>query len=154
MIFFTIFSGAIICDCQTVNVISNKDGQGTYQKLGYVNGRTSWNSSTGDAVWYSQTYEGWFFGSMDWIGQDVAFLLTYWTGNDSCPYNISDDKWLYYDWGSWSWEYVNVGDVSIECLAGKFDKYFCKIKDLLMFIYPIFVLILSSFDTFKIVSKF
>ena len=149
MIFFTIFSDAIICDCQTVNVISNKDGQGTYQKLGYVNGRTSWNSSTGDAVWYSQTYEGWFFGSMDWIGQDVAFLLTYWTGNDSCPYNISDDKWLYYDWGSWSWEYVNVGDVSIECLSGKFDKYFCKIKDLLMFIYPIFVLILSSFDTIK-----
>ena len=143
------FSDAIICDCQTVNVISNKDGQGTYQKLGYVNGRTSWNSSTGDAVWYSQTYEGWFFGSMDWIGQDVAFLLTYWTGNDRCPYNIPDDKWLYYDWGSWSWEYVNVGDVSIECLSGKFDKYFCKIKDLLMFIYPIFVLILSSFDTIK-----
>ena len=149
MISFTIFSDAIICDCQTVNVISNKDGQGTYQKLGYVNGRTSWNSSTGDAVWYSQTYQGWFFGSMDWIGQDVAFLLTYWTGNDSCPYNISDDKWLYYDWGSWSWEYVNVGDVSIECLSGKFDKYFCKIKDFLMFIYPIFILILSSFDTIK-----
>ena len=143
------FSDAIICDCQTVNVISNKGGEGTYQKFGYVNGRTSWNSSTGDAVWYSQTYEGWFFGSMDWIGQDVGFLLTYWTGNDSCPYNIPDDKWLYYDWGSWSWAYVNVGDVSIECLSGKFDKYFCKIKDFLMFIYPIFILILSSFDTIK-----
>ena len=121
MIFFTIFSDAIICDCQTVNVISNRGGEGTYQRLGYVNGRTSWNSSTGSAVWYSQNYQGWLFGHMYSLGQDAlnAFLKTS-AGNDSCPYNISDDKWLYYDWGSWSWEYVNVGDVSIECLSGKF----------------------------------
>ena len=118
---FTIFSDAIICDCQTVNVISNKDGQGTYQKLGYVNGRTSWNSSTGDAVWYSQNYQGWFFGSIDWIGQDMAFLLTFWTGNNSCFYNISGDQWQYYDSGASAWTYVNVGDVSIQCLSGNFE---------------------------------
>ena len=116
MIFFTIFSDAIICDCQTVNVISNKDGQGTYQKLGYVNGRTSWNSSTGDAVWYSQNYQGWFFGNMDYLGQDMTFLFTM-AGNDSCFYNISGDQWLYHTDPS-GWTYVNVGDVSMKCLTG------------------------------------
>ena len=115
------FSDAIICDCQTVNVISNKGGEGTYQKFGYVNGRTSWNSSTGDAVWYSQNYQSWLFGSVDWIGQDMASLLTFGTGNNSCFYNISGDQWLYYDSGASAWTYVNVGDVSIQCLSGKFE---------------------------------
>ena len=59
------FSDAIICDCQTVNVISNKGVGGTYQKLGYVNGQASWNSSTGYAVWYSQNFKA---GLLDiWI---------------------------------------------------------------------------------------
>ena len=118
------FSDAIICDCQTVNVISNKGGEGTYQKFGYVNGRTSWNSSTGDAVWYSQNYQSWLFGSVDWIGQDMAFLLTLWTANNSCFYNISNDQWHYFDSGTsglGTWEYVNVGDVSIQCLSGNFE---------------------------------
>ena len=93
-----IFSDAIICDCQTVNVISIRGGAGTYQRLGYVNGRTSWNSSTystlGYAVWYSQNYQGWLFGHMYSLGQDAlnAFLKTS-AGNDSCPYNISADQW-------------------------------------------------------------
>ena len=60
MIFFTVFSD---CDCQTVNVISNRGIQGIYQKIAWdVNGRTSWTSSNGKAVWFHQTYEGWFFG--------------------------------------------------------------------------------------------
>ena len=72
-------------------------GTGTYQRLGYVNGRTSWNSSTystGYAVWYSQNYQGWLFGHMYSLGQDAlnAFLKTS-TGNDSCFYNISADQW-------------------------------------------------------------
>ena len=126
MIFFIIFSDAIICDCLTVNVISNKVGEGTYQKFGYVNGRTSWNSSTGDAVWYSQNYQGWFFGSLDVIGQDMAFLLTLNSGNDSCPYNISDDQWQYLEY--FSWQYVNDGDISVKCLSGKLKLTVSKIK--------------------------
>ena len=122
------FSDAIICDCQTVNVISNKGGEGTYQKFGYVNGRTSWNSSTGDAVWYSQNYQSWLFGSVDWIGQDMASLLTFGTGNNSCFYNISGDQWLYYDSGASAWTYVNVGDVSIQCLSGKFEYHISEMK--------------------------
>ena len=110
------------CDCQTVDVISNKgEIQGIYQKLGYVNGRPSWNSSVGTALWFTSTYEGWLFGSMDYLGQDMASLVSLGIGDHSCPYNIPDDQWLYYDSGSSAWAYVNVGDVSIECLSGKFN---------------------------------
>ena len=116
---FFVFSD---CDCQTVDVISNKGGiQGLYQKLGYVNGRPSWNSSVGTAVWFTPTYEGWLFGSMDSLGQDLAFVISLGIGSHSCPYNIPDDQWLYYDSGSSAWAYVNVGDVSIECLSGRFN---------------------------------
>ena len=131
--FFTIFSDAIICDCQTVNVVSNKGIQGVYQKLGYVNGRTSWNSS-GIAIWFSPTYEGWFFGGIDYLGQNMAMvivtgtgnysmaaLIVLGTGNNSCPYNISDDQWLYYNSGTSSWQYVNDGDVSVQCLSGNLN---------------------------------
>ena len=102
-------------------------GTGTYQRLGYVNGRTSWNSSTystGYAVWYSQNYQCWIFGYMDDLGQNAAFLKTFLTGNNSCPYNISNDQWQYFHSGAsgWGiWTYVNVGDVSIQCLSGNFE---------------------------------
>ena len=100
-----------------VNVISNRGGQGTYQMLGYVNGRTSWNSSTGYAVWHSQNYLYWLLGSMDLLGQDMATLFTF-TGLNGCFYNISGDQWLYYNYGASAWTYVNDGDVSIQCLSG------------------------------------
>ena len=116
-----IFSDTIICDCQTVNVISNRDGEGTYQRSGYVNGRTSWNSSTGHAVWYNQNYQGWCFGPMDYLGQDWVFLITSTGGNNDCFYNISDDQWQYYNSGASAWTYVNVGDVSMQCLSGNFE---------------------------------
>ena len=101
-----------------VNVISNRGGEGTYQKSGYVNGQICWNSSTGDAVWYSQNYQGWFFGPMDYLGS-VAFFWTFTGGNNSCFYNISDNQWLYS--GASGYTYVNVGDVSIQCLSGDFE---------------------------------
>ena len=119
--FFTILSDDIICDCQTVNVISNKGGvQGTYEKSGYVNGRTSWNSSIGTAVWYYPALEGWFFGSMAVLGGASISLGATQTGNDSCFYNISGDQWQYWDSGASSWAYANIGDVSIRCLSGNF----------------------------------
>ena len=107
-----------------VNVISNRGGQGTYQMLGYVNGRTSWNSSTGYAVWYNQNHQGWFLGYMGDLGQNKVSLKTFWPGNNSCPYNISNDQWQYFHSGAngWGiWTYVNVGDVSIQCLSGNFE---------------------------------
>ena len=114
-------SAFLDCDCQMVDVVSNKGIQGIYQKLEVVNGRPSWNSSVGVAVWFSPTYEGWFFGPVDYLGQDYASVISVNTGTVSCPYNIPDDQWLYYDSGSSAWAYVNVGDVSIECLTGKFN---------------------------------
>ena len=103
-----------------VNVISNRGGQGTYQMLGYVNGRTSWNSSTGYAVWHSQNYPYWIFNSMDLLGQDMATLFTFTDGNNSCFYNISNNQWQYYNDDVEGWTYVNDGDVSIQCLSGNF----------------------------------
>ena len=120
MIFFNNFSDSIICDCQTLNVISNKGIQGIYQKLGYVNGRTSWNSS-GIAIWFIPTYEGWFFGGIDYLGQNMALVIVTGTGNYSCPYNISDDQWLSYNYEASSWQYVNDGGISVQCLSGNLN---------------------------------
>ena len=116
------FSDAVICDCQTVNVISNLEYvHGTYQKLGYVNGRTSWNSSTGTAVWFYPEYSGWFFGPMENIGGSSVYMIAFGLGNDSCFYNISNTQWQYYNSGVNGWAYVENGDVSIQCLSGNFQ---------------------------------
>ena len=48
----------------------------------------------------------------------MAMVVVVGTANNSCPYNISDDLWLYYDLGISSWQNVNDGDVSIQCLSG------------------------------------
>ena len=94
--FFTVFSD---CDCQTVHVISNRGVQGIYQKIAWdVNGETSWNSSNGIAVWFHQTYAGWFFGPMANLGGTFATLGAF-SGDHSCLYNIPDDQWKYYDSG-------------------------------------------------------
>ena len=86
-----------------------------------VNGKTSWNSSNGKAVWFHQTYEGWFFGGIHYLGQNMANVIVTGTGNHSCLYNIPGDQWQYYDYGASAWTYVNVGDVSIQCLSGNFN---------------------------------
>ena len=86
-----------------------------------MNGKTSWNSSDGVAVWFSPTYEGWFFGTMEYLGQDYAMVVCLGTGTQSCFYNIPVDQWLYYNYENSAWEYVNDGDVSIQCLSGKFN---------------------------------
>ena len=86
--------------------------------MGDLNGWTSWNSSTNMAVWFSPTNEGWVFGPMDYLGENMVSLITFGTGNHSCFYNIPADQWLYYDSGASSWTYVNDGDVSIQCLSG------------------------------------
>ena len=100
----------------------NKGGvQGTYQTLGYVNGRTSWNSSTGAAVWYFPDYEGWFFGPMGSLGGSSVYIIAIWVGNDTCFYDLSGDQWQYYDSGASAWTNANVDDVRIQCLSGNFN---------------------------------
>ena len=83
-----------------------------------MNGRTSWNSSIGAAVWFHYDYEGWFFGSMAGLGGlSPLYVITLNAGNDSCFYNISGDQWQYFDN---TWTYASDGDVRIQCLSGNF----------------------------------
>ena len=87
-----------------------------------MNGRTSWNSSTGDAVWFIPDYEGWVFGPMEDLGGvSGVVIVAIETGNDSCFYNISGDQWQYFNSGAGGWTYVNDGDVSIQCLSGNLE---------------------------------
>ena len=94
---------------------------------GDVNGRTSWNSSNGKAVWFHTTYVGWFFGPMENLGGNSVNLISF-PGNHSCLYNIPGDQWQYYDSGASAWTYVNDGDVIIQCLSGNFNSQFSEIK--------------------------
>ena len=111
-----------------------------------MNGRTSWNSSTGGAVWFSQNYEGWFFGPMNILGQDAAALLAFGVGNNSCFYNISSDQWQYYNSDVEGWTYVNDGDVSIQCLTGNFKKHFSKMIGPSLHAYSNHIMIYPNLD--------
>ena len=86
-----------------------------------MNGRTSWNSSTGAAVWYFPYNEGWFFGPMAGVGGSSVYIVAIWMGNDSCFYDLSGDQWQYYDSGASAWTNANVDDVRIQCLSGSFN---------------------------------
>ena len=55
-------------------------------------------------------------GSVDDLGTDVGGIGS--TGNQgisSCPYNVPNDAWEYYNNG---WIIADANDVSIECLTG------------------------------------
>ena len=115
------------CECQII-VISLKNGallhqspiQGIYQRAGKVNGKTSWISSSGHALWYYPGYSDWMISSLDYLGTGTRGISS--TGNQgisSCPYNVADDVWEYWDDG---WIIADANDVSIECLAGN-DNY-------------------------------
>ena len=110
------------CECQTI-VISLKNGalsqssmQGIYQRAGKVNGKTSWISSSNNALWYSAAFEDWFIGSLDNLGANTAYIISYGNqGISSCPYNVPKDAWKYSNNG---WIIADANDVSIECLTG------------------------------------
>ena len=114
------------CECQTI-VISLKNGalhqsskQGIYQRAGKVNGKTSWISSSGHALWYYPGSSDWMIANVDYLGTGTRGISS--TGNQgisSCPYNVADDVWEYWDDG---WIIADANDVSIECLAGN-DNY-------------------------------
>ena len=115
------------CECQTI-VISLKNGallhqssmQGIYQRAGKVNGKTSWISSSNNALWYNPASDDWMIGSVDNLGSVTGGISS--TGNQgqsSCPYNVANDVWQYLNDG---WIIADANDVSIECLAGN-DNY-------------------------------
>ena len=113
------------CECQTI-VISLKNGallhqsskQGIYQRAGKVNGKTSWISSSGHALWYNPASEDWMIGPVDYLGTSTGGISS--TGNQgksSCPYSVpnDDDAWEYANNG---WIIADANEVSIECLTG------------------------------------
>ena len=94
--------------------------QGIYQRAGKVNGKTSWISSTGQALWYYPAYSDWMIGSLDYLGTGTRAISSIGNqGISSCPYNVANDVWEYWDDG---WIIADANDVSIECLAGS-DNY-------------------------------
>ena len=113
------------CECQTI-VISLKNGallhqpswQGIYQRAGKVNGKTSWISSSGQALWYNPDSFDWMIGFLSEIGTNIGAIdSTGSQGRSSCPYNVSNDAWEYEVDGSWI--IADTNDVIIECLTGR-----------------------------------
>ena len=113
------------CECQTI-VISFKNGallhqsakQGIYQRAGKVNGKTSWISTRNNyALWYNAYHnDDWIIGSVDNLGTNTGGIASNGIqGISSCPYNVPNDAWEYWNDG---WIITSANDVSIECLTG------------------------------------
>ena len=111
------------CECQTI-VISLKNGalqqsseQGIYQRAGKVNGKTSWISSSNNALWYDVSYDDWLIGPVDYLGSSSGGISsTGDQGKSSCPYSVPNDAWEYGD--NDGWIIVDANDVNVECLTG------------------------------------
>ena len=111
------------CECQAI-VISLKNGalyqserQGIYQRAGKVNAKTSWISSSNNALWYNTAAYDWMIGSVDNLGTNTGGISSNWgQGRSSCPYNVPNDAWQYI--GDSAWIIADANDVSIECLTG------------------------------------
>ena len=91
--------------------------QGTYQRAGKVNGKTSWISSSNTALWYNAVPDDWMIGSVDNLGSSFGGISsTGEQGRSSCPYNVPNDAWKYV--GNGSWIIADAYDIIIECLSG------------------------------------
>ena len=111
------------CECQTI-VVGFKNGvllhqssrQGIYQRAGKVNGKKSWISLSNTALWYNVASDDWMIGDVDDLGTTLGGISS--TGSQgisSCPYNVPNDAWKYWNNG---WIIADANDVSIECLTG------------------------------------
>ena len=116
------------CECQTI-VISLNNGallhrsseQGIYQRAGIVNGKTSWISSSGHALWYFPGSLDWMIATVDYLGTGTSGISSIGNqGISSCPYNVSNDDWAYWDGNVWIIPDAN--DINVECLAGN-DRF-------------------------------
>ena len=82
-----------------------------------MNGKTSWISTSNNAaLWYNVAAGDWLIGFVDNLGTSDGGIAS--TGNQgisSCPYNVPNDAWDYWNDG---WIITNANDVSVECLTG------------------------------------
>ena len=83
-----------------------------------MNAKTSWvTSSNINALWYSAPADNWIIGPVDYLGTSSGVIAS--TGNQgisSCPYNVSNDAWMYYS--NDGWIIADANDITIECLTG------------------------------------
>ena len=111
------------CECQTIVISLKNDAllyqsgwQGVYQRAGKVNRKTSWVSLISQALWYNAESDNWMIGPVDYLGDAYGvFSSTGAQGTSSCPYNVENDVWEYWNDG---WILADANDVSIECLTG------------------------------------
>ena len=116
------------CECQTIVISLKNDAllhqsseQGIYQRAGKVNGKTSWISSSGRALWYYPGSSDWMIGSVDNLGTDSRGISSIGNqGISSCPYNVANDVWEY--WDNNALIIADANDISVECLAGN-DRF-------------------------------
>ena len=116
------------CECQTIVISFKNDAllhqshrQGIYQRAGKVNGKTSWISSSGSALWYYPGSSDWMIGSVDNLGTGTRGISSIGNqGISSCPYNVANDVWEYGDNNGMIIPDGN--DINVECLSGN-DRF-------------------------------
>ena len=81
-----------------------------------MNGKTSWISTSNNAIWFNPASDDWLIGSASNFGTTGGISSTGNQGKSSCPYNVPNDSWQYAANGVWT--IADANDVSIECLTG------------------------------------
>ena len=120
------------CECQTIvvslnNAVLLSSMQGIYQRAGKVNAKTSWiSTSNNNALWYNAIPDDWMIGYVDDLGANLGFIASIGNqGRSSCPYNVPNDAWEYWNNGV---IIADANDVSIECLTGNDNFWFEFLK--------------------------
>jgi hypothetical protein len=88
--------------------------QGIYQVSDFVNEKPSWISNkSGQAIWYVQEYNEWGIGDLEDVGTTTRALTTIDDQGYLFPFNITSDKWNY--WDGQLWRVGAVDDITIKC---------------------------------------
>ena len=88
---------------------------GLYEETTPVNGKQSWTSVNGNAIWRSASIAEWVIGTASGIGGNIGGLFS----NDpsdpdsNCPQQVS--KWNVYNGNAKDFVEVASSDVSFEC---------------------------------------
>ena len=84
-----------------------------------MNGQTSWISST-NAIWFDPSSDDWIIGLLDNLGDNKGTIVSHGNhGVSSCPSDIANDQWKYYNGESWVLGDAN--EISLECSKGNND---------------------------------
>ena len=96
--------------------LAQDDMEGIYYYSSMVNGKPSWTSMH-YALWYAIGY--WLIGDLHSIGEFTGGIYSYY--GSQCPYNLSSDKWYYFQWDG-DWMIAETNEINVLCLDGKYLK--------------------------------